>query len=1102
MSTQPPGLHSFARPLLFLALGLLPGAVAPAQVAPEVNKPTQASTKPVALTERQITKTDPGAPAGETVVLSPFEVISDAKGYFAANTMSGTRLNSKIEDLGTAISVVTKDQMADFALLDINDIFNYEVSTEGTGNYSARSFDQNGFETDAVQLTPESANRIRGLNPANISFGNFETSGTIPLDPLNIDAIEISRGPNSNLFGLGTGGGTVNSVPSSANLTRHRSEVSLRGDHLGGYRSTIDLNRVLQRGILAIRGSAAYQHDAFTQKPSGTDTIRLNGMVKYRPFKTTTLTGSISSYRNHGTRPNTGTPPDAITGWRQSGSPTWDPVTRTVKINGVSIGTFSGTPSFFAQRSSGSLSQFYIDQRGIAYWGNSRTTTLTNPLAATGNGALMVALADPGGFLASQPLFTTQTVLGSKAYYDWSSINLASANRFETRAMTASALLEHQVFETQEQRLGVQLGWFREMTEDLKRIPMSEPRLAGANGRNQPLQVDVNERFFDGTPNPFFLRPFITSGSPGSRTTALDRDIYRTQFAYRFDLTKKPGWLQWLGAHDLSGYYEYKEVHTKLRVYSDALVSNHTWLGAGVARGSNNSALGGLPAGSPISIGFYNFYLGDGKGYQVQYGSTPYQLGTYPIHVGNPTAGFVTEPATLGSAAVTLTNTGVWEEYKAPGVILQSHFLKDRLVTTFGWREDSRYRKVKAPLRLLNDGATIDPASDVFPTDDWLLGQGKTTTAGAVLKPTPWLNLYLNKSNSFTPAALAQDVNLKTIPDPRGTGRDSGVMLNLFRNRLFVRVNRYETEQDSRSGSSGTLANRLFALDLQPGGSRLREVATTWINQQAAAAGQTLSTAQFNDRLAGVMKAPLDYVSLEWPLAISLGGTDRVLSRGTEVELNYNPTTDWTVRLNASQQETINKSLSAETWKFYETRLAVWQSLVDPISGKPWFTSTYNNSEASADTLSRSLTAISTARALEGKSLPQVRKYRANLLTNFKLRSLTEQKLLKRISVGGALRWEDKGAIGFHGVQSLPAIITQLDVNRPIYDQAHAYIDLNASYRTRLFSNRVGLVLQLNARNVTEGGRLQPIAANPDGSPNAFRIIDPRRYIFTATFEL
>ena len=45
--------------------------------------------------------------AEEVVALSPFEVVSDTKGYYGANTMSGTRFNSKLEDLASSISVIT-----------------------------------------------------------------------------------------------------------------------------------------------------------------------------------------------------------------------------------------------------------------------------------------------------------------------------------------------------------------------------------------------------------------------------------------------------------------------------------------------------------------------------------------------------------------------------------------------------------------------------------------------------------------------------------------------------------------------------------------------------------------------------------------------------------------------------------------------------------------------------------------------------------------------------------------------------------------------------------------------------------------------------------
>jgi hypothetical protein len=44
--------------------------------------------------------------------------------------------------------------------------------------------------------------------------------------------------------------------------------------------------------------------------------------------------------------------------------------------------------------------------------------------------------------------------------------------------------------------------------------------------------------------------------------------------------------------------------------------------------------------------------------------------------------------------------------------------------------------------------------------------------------------------------------------------------------------------------------------------------------------------------------------------------------------------------------------------------------------------------------------------------------------------------------------------------------------------------------------------LQVNVKNIFEGGRLQAVAMNPDGTPYAFRIVDPRQFLFSATFDL
>ena len=142
------------------------------------------------------------------------------------------------------------------------------------------------------------------------------------------------------------------------------------------------------------------------------------------------------------------------------------------------------------------------------------------------------------------------------------------------------------------------------------------------------------------------------------------------------------------------------------------------------------------------------------------------------------------------------------------------------------------------------------------------------------------------------------------------------------------------------------------------------------------------------------------------------------------------------------------------------------------------------------------------ALADNGLRRPQIRKHRTNFMTNFRLSGITQHRILKRFNIGGSVRCEDNGAIGYWGVQQFPAIIAAFARSRPIYDKDHYYIDLFAGDRTRLFKDKIGATFHFNVRNVTEGGRLQPIGANPDGSYTGFRIISPRVFIFRATFEL
>ena len=1046
-------------------------------------------------------QTAPSPQAGEkpdeVVQLSPFEVVGATKGYQATNTMSGTRLNSKLEDLGAAISVVTKQQMDDLGLLDINDIFNYEANTEGTGNFTDFTFNSSGMAIDNVQSNPQGANRIRGVSAANTTFGNFETSGRTPIDPSNIDAVEISRGPNSSIFGVGSPAGTVNSVPASANLRKPASTVVARADTRDGWRTSLDFNRVLKSDVLAMRVSAVRQHDGFALKPSGFATNRLNGMVKFRPFKKTTLSAAYAYYRAHGNRPNSLAPRDGISGWLSVGAPTWDPLTSSAKINGAVVATFTGSsiPSYFTGQIGTILG--YIDRAGLSYLGQVRGSPGNTPLTQNQNVRLVTPVVDPSGYLATQPLFQKYPVLANRAIYDWSSINVAAMNRFDDKTQTLSLILDQSLLQTPRQTLDLQLGCFRENADRFTRNLLGS--LSPGQGFASTVTIDVNERLLDGTPNPYFRRPFVQLSQPQNNQQPLDRDTYRAQLAYRLDLRQEKNLLRWLGLQQVAAYGEYKNVESRQYTFRDAIVSNHAW--------SDNTS----NRGDSGTYGVYpRFYIGDGVGHDIDYGSTAYNPGTYPLRWGNAVTGqFVNESIQIGTAISSASGNGTGglnnnrTILKSEGAIVQSFLLKDRLVTTLGLREDRSYNRLGANPRFL-DPITMDEASfNAWAPGDWTVGKGKTTTAGAVLKPLRWLNLTVNKSASFVPSSVGFDLYRHVLPDPTGSGQDYGVSFNLLENKLVVRVNRYKTVQiNSRNGDSSNIAQRVRRLDYMGAtGSlyNLQRQAIAWITETAQAQGQTLSPEQLNQQVATTMGLPLALITNppDRPWAV-----DDVTARGTELELNYNPNSFWTMKANCTQQESINAGLSGVVTQWIDERLAVWTKIIDPRNNRPWYSQDYGGGSAQSYFTSNVLNPLQIAQAMQGKSRPQVRQYRANFLTSYRLAGLTDHRLLKRFTVGGSARWEDKAAIGFLGTQQAPAIITTLDARKPVWDKSRSYFDAFVTFRTRLFSDKVGMTLQLNARNVMEGGRLQPVAVEADGRIIAYRIIDPRLFILTATFSL
>ena len=1147
--------------------------------------------------------TQPGAkPEGEQIVaLSPFEVVSDNKGYFASNSMSGTRLNSKIEDLGQSITVMTKDQMTDFAMLDINDVFDHMASTEGTGSYSQFETDRTGAVVDQVSLNPNNANRVRGIGNANIAFNNIQTSGRVSVDPLWMDSLELSRGPNANIFGLGNASGTVNQVPATANLSRNFNKVELRGDSYDGWRVSLDLNRKLS-DKLAVRASYANQHTGFVRKPSGEDARRLSFQLKARPFKNTTLSASWYNYKNASVRPNFTTPRDYYTDWFKAGKPGWNPVTNLVTLaNGQVYGNgnvlssttpYTAAPAFFITGGSETRSPFQIGAPGQApYWTMARYTNATatngtapfattDPFAASVAGIGLLTTGASETYTATQqPLYNSVTrPINSRAIYDWTSINLAGNGKAWDDVDTYLAQLDQIIVSTPKHTLAAQVTFMR---EDAKRIENQPMGPASVNSNVGQLQVDVNMVNLDGTPNPYFGRPYLRSSEPYLRVKPLQWDTTRAQSVYRLDFSQDKGWSKWLGTQQLLGYYEYKDQENRQYTY------RHTALGLDKAWQQKYAAANGLlgiqttsnvdPRYTIAPGGFSRvneqYYVGNTVGGGIEYAPSYFPEGASVPYVWGPNANsMIKDSSAIGYTPAPgggLNNLN--SVIKTAGGVLQSTFLNGKVVGTFGLREDLVNDR-NAPLALLTSNLRdYDFAASDRWVGPWRLAKGKTKSSSLVVRPfrdvgylqsrvtsgsavtrilaeaLTGLSLTYNQSDNFIAQGPAYDLFLKQLPNQTGTTQDMGLWMTLMEGRLSIRYNRFDTKQlNLRNGDISTMAQRILRYEgfVASDSYNLRTQATAWLSGLGTGGVAT------NEQIATAIKMPLaQYNGLQ---AIAAAGTYAAVndaqSKGRELEVNYNPTKHWTISASVTQTQAINTAAGAAVDEYIATRMPVWTTLEDPrftqtaqtingvttpyatgpvnlptgatgrllwwnILGTPFSTvSGYNGTQSAALNFAGNVDApMAVFRALIGRPRPQVREYSAKFNTRYNLVGISDNPILKAMSVGGSLRYASKGSIGFYGLGytqgmdlTLPANrILQLDPNRPIYSSADINVDLFVSYRTKLFADKVRANFQLNVKNVQEeGGRLQKTGAFFDGRASTYRIVDPRQFILSASFDL
>ncbi|MDQ5979123.1 MAG: hypothetical protein QG602_2097, partial [Verrucomicrobiota bacterium] len=567
------------------------------------------------------------------------------------------------------------------------------------------------------------------------------------------------------------------------------------------------------------------------------------------------------------------------------------------------------------------------------------------------------------------------------------------------------------------------------------------------------------------------------------------------------------------------------------------------------------------------------YYVGSTSGGGIEYAPSYFPEGISLPYVWGPNAtSMIKDVSSVGwtpapGGGLHNTNTRV----KTTGGLLQSTLFDGKLIGTFGLRNDQVLDRNAPFATLTPDLRGYDFAASAAWNPTWRMAEGKTKSMSVVARPfrdlrflksqidsgsgvsrflaeaVNGLSLTYNKSDNFIAQGPAYDLFLNQLPNQTGTSKDIGFWLTLLDGKLSLRYTKFETVQlNLRNGDISTMAQRILRYEgfVANDAWNLRKQAANWLR------GVDANGVATNAEIAAAIKMPLE--QYEGLMTIGANGTYAAVndmeSKGHELEINYNPTRHWTVSASATKTQAINTAAGAAVDDYIAARMPIWTTLEDPrytattatingvttnlaahaiptgatghllwwnILGTQFGTGPagagYNNTNSAATNFAGNVNApMAVFRALIGRPRPQIREYSAKFSTKYNLAGISENKVLKAMSVGGSVRYTSKGSIGFYGLGYTEGMdltqasnrILELDTNRPIYSPEEYYVDLFVTYNTKLFNDKVRAKFQLNVKNLQEsGGGLQPTGAFFDGKAQTYRIVDPRQFILSATFD-
>ncbi len=902
----------------------------PKSATPPASAPANAAAVPDAT----------AAPTSSPVELSPFEVrAEDDSGYQAANTTSGSRLNSRLKDTPAAVSPFTKEFLSDIGATDLESMLAYatnverevEDSTNGFNNPPGRDSTGNDFRF-----------RVRGV--AGSSSVNYAQSA-VPVDLYNIERAEMTSGPNSILFGLGAPGGTVALSSKFAQLRRTATAAKSVVGSWDYFRHELDHNHVLVRGKLGLRLLGLYQDAKGWRQWDLNEQRRLTGAFSYQPFTKTVIRGS---YQGGNSANNTSLPwnaADSVTSWLATGRPAVDgtAIPTTTAFGTGNRYTFVGQDNAVFNFRSELFSQ------------RAPSTTLVSPTLM----GYAYNLTGPGG-------------VRTQSFNEW---QLKIEQRF-SRTVAA------------------EFAYFHNVNRILTRGNVN-PNL-----------------FLTGDPNPNIPSPTLAVvPNPRARQLYLEDNWSRDPFKdrneiYRLSASWEPNFGKWFGRHRLAGLAELTKQDRIRRWQNEILVNQDN---VAISTATNPEAAANQP--------WRRRYVTEGD-FSTYYAGDPTQtIPSFTIGANTYHSHF---------AARTRSNSHTIQEAYSLMLAAQSFWLKDRLVTTLGYRVDPIEFQTYDQARI-SDPRDPRYTSGRFALNEWDFNgaiavntyRPTTFTAGAVLHVLPRLSVFYNESkNSGTPR-LDRTVlpTGKTPPPTEGLGHDVGLMIDVLGDdRLFFRFGAFETRQtkDAAIIPDGLSVNTSTSL----GGTAMVNIYNVLL-----AAGR-ITQAQFDSELKFYNAATIDAVTKGW-----------------EAEFIANPTKTLTLRLGVSYSERKRENFFEEVYGYFAEWEPKWRAAA---AGDATLLAAVNQQLANAHEN------IDAMAALQNSGFG-TRPYKANLTARYRF---TEGRL-KGAFVGGAGRYQSRNLTR----------ISQLN-GREIWGTPTVFADTFAGYRFTVPGRKIPMNVQLNIRNM------------------------------------